>query len=531
MAVLLAAATVVLLAATAPDIGLTWDEPAYIIASESYTTWLGELAARPRYALSAEGIQRYWSINHEHPPLDKVWSGLVWRVARAIFDDLTAHRLGNILLAGLLVALLYCLVAGELNRTAGLAAVGALLTMPRFFFHAHLAALDVPAAAAVLGVVFAFWRTRKRASPAWDVLLGVLWGLAMAVKINALLVPPALFLWAVLVRRQRHLFRRLIVMGLVGLPLFVGVWPWLYREFVPRLLEYVLFVTVDHWPIGQYYLGQVHMPPPWHFGFVTILSVVPLATTALYVLGGIRIARRDAPRALCAFGLLLAICALVPPLTLAAGQTMVYDNDRLFMPAYPFFAALAGVGFEWAVRALRGRVPPLHRSAWPAWPALAGLALAVAAFGPQVIRAADLYPHLLSYYSEGIGGLRGATAIGLETTYWCETYAEALPYLNAHARPGDTVRVENCSHDVLLYYQLQGLLDDGLRVASRGRAASVFYRQGVTGYEVARDEADYVLVQYRQTGFRQSLVDWMARREPVYQVSHRGIPLFEIYAQ
>jgi 4-amino-4-deoxy-L-arabinose transferase-like glycosyltransferase len=227
IAVLLATATVALLAATAPDIGLTWDEPAYMVASESYVAWVGRLFAQPHYALSAEGIRQYWTPNHEHPPLDKVWSGLVWIVARALFDDLTAHRLGNILLVGALVALLYGLVAGEVNRTAGLAAVGALLTMPRFFFHAHLAALDVPAAFAVFGTVYAFWRTRERTAPGWDVLLGVIWGLALAFKINALLVLPTLLLWVLLVRRQRHLFRRLVLMGIVGLPVFLGVWPWL----------------------------------------------------------------------------------------------------------------------------------------------------------------------------------------------------------------------------------------------------------------------------------------------------------------
>ena len=135
---------------------------------------------------------------------------------------------------------------------------------------------------------------------------------------------------------------------------------------------------------------------------------------------------------------------------------MVYDSERLFMPTFPFLAALAGVGFEWPIRALRGLA---QQQGKPWLTALATAAAALVAVGPPVIRAADLYPHLLSFYSAGIGGLRGALRAGLETTYWCETYAEALPYLNAHARPGGTVRVENCTHDVLLYYQRQGLLD------------------------------------------------------------------------
>lgn len=542
IAALLAVLTVVLLAATTPDIGLTWDEPAYIVASESYAAWVARLFTVPRYALSAEGIQRYWEVNHEHPPLDKVWCGLVWSVARRVLDDLTAHRLGNIVLTGAQVALLYRLVAGELTKTAGLAAAGALLTMPRYFFHAHLAALDVPAAFAVFATVYAFWRTRERESPAWDVLVGGVWGLAMACKINAILVPPALLLWAVLVRRRRYLFRRIVLMGFIGLFIFLGTWPWLYREFVPRLLEYVLFVTVDHWPIGQYYLGRFYMPPPWHFPFVMILAVMPLATTALYVLGMIRAARRGPLRA---FGGLLVICALAPLLAPAVGQAKVYDNDRLFMPAFPFLAALAGVGFDWLAQALRvltqrRTVGRLSREGALRGPAELGFSMAsalalgavtVVAFAPHVLLAADLYPHLLSYYSEAIGGLPGAVRLGLETTYWSETYAEALPYLNAHARPGDAVWVESWSHDVLFYYQLHGRLDDRLRIAWLQPGSSVFRREGIVGYEISLDDADWIVVQYRQTGLRDETVDWLRGRNPVYQLSYRGVPLLEIYEQ
>ena len=174
VAILLGVLTIVLLAATAPHIGLTWDEPAYIAASESYAAWFAELIAHPRYALSAEGIETHWIANHEHPPLNKVWCGLVWSVARYLLDDLTAHRLGNIILVGALVALLYLLIAKELGGRAGLLAVGALLTMPRFFFHAHLAALDVPAAFVVFVTVFTFWRARERRALGWDLCLGII---------------------------------------------------------------------------------------------------------------------------------------------------------------------------------------------------------------------------------------------------------------------------------------------------------------------------------------------------------------------
>ena len=52
VAALLAVLSVVLLTATAPDMGLTWDEPTYIVAAERYMAWFGELFTNPAYALS-----------------------------------------------------------------------------------------------------------------------------------------------------------------------------------------------------------------------------------------------------------------------------------------------------------------------------------------------------------------------------------------------------------------------------------------------------------------------------------------------
>jgi 4-amino-4-deoxy-L-arabinose transferase-like glycosyltransferase len=415
------------------------------------------------------------------------------------------------------------LVAKEVCRTAGLAAVGALLTMPRFFFHAHLAALDVPAAFVVLSTAFVFWRTRERRVLGPDVWMGVIWGLAMATKINAIFAPLTLLVWALIFQRQLHIFRRLVLLGIIGVPLFLGVWPWLYREFVPRLLEYILFVTVDHWEIGQFYLGRFHMPPPWHFSFVMTFAVVPLALTVSYALGT---ARALITRQLRAFGGLLVICALVPLVALAVGQSMVYDNDRLFMPTFPFLAALAGIGIDWATKAVATHAQRLGN---PVLGRAASMAIVAVALIPQILVAASLYPHLLSYYSASVGGLRGAVRMGLETTYWCETYAQALPYLNANARAGNILWVENWSHDVMFYYQLQGQLDEGVRIAWPRRGSSVF--EGVEGVRTTIDQADYVVIQYRQTGFREEIRAWLRRREPVYQLCYRGIPLLKVYAR
>ena len=156
--------TILILTATAPGIGLTTDEQAYMTGADSYARWFYMLAKSPARALQAANIDPYWSINHEHPPVEKIWSGLVWLATHNFLGEPMANRLGVILLVGLLLALLYWLIAENFGKPAGLFAVAALLSMPRFFFHAHLAALDVPVAAATFAVVFVFWKTLDRLS-------------------------------------------------------------------------------------------------------------------------------------------------------------------------------------------------------------------------------------------------------------------------------------------------------------------------------------------------------------------------------
>jgi 4-amino-4-deoxy-L-arabinose transferase-like glycosyltransferase len=526
IAVLLTVLTVALLAFTDPETGVTWDEPAYMAAAESYVGWFRLLLSRPRAALRAEAIEQYWQVNHEHPPLDKVWSGLVWLAARPLLGDLTAHRLGNMILAGGTVALLYLLVAGETGQFAGLAAAGALLTMPRFFFHAHLSALDVPGAAGVLATLAAFWWTRERKDLRADLWVGLAWGLAMGLKINAIAAPIVLLLWTLLTRRRLYLFRRLAVMGAVGTLIFVASWPWLYDQFLPRTIEYVRFITVDHWEIGQFCLGRCYMPPPWYFGSMIVLAVVPLALSLAAIVGTAWSLRAPEVRPL---GTLLGLGVLVPILLPAIGGSMVYDNERLFMPAFPCIAALAGLGLA---RTRRWAGELVRRLGAPRLTEAILILLIVAAFLPHLVAAVSLYPHLLSYYAASIGGLRGAMRLGLETTYWCETYAAALPYLTTHAQPGDTVWVEPWSHDVLLYYQIHGQLDPRLRISRLPEAHSFYFGYGLTTADVEFYEADYVVIQYRQTRFEDyEIPDYLRGRTPAYRLSHRGIPLLDIYAQ
>ncbi len=527
IAIILGLCTLVLLVATAPQIGLTWDEPAYIAASESYVEWFGELVTNPKQALDQETIDSYWEINHEHPPVDKIWSGAVWRLSRLIFNDLAAHRMGNMLLVAALVAMLYLIVATEYGRTAGFVAAAALLTLPRFFFHAHLAALDMPAAVMIFAVLFVFWRTKDRTGLWSTIGLGVVWGLAVATKVNAVFVMPILFLWLLIFKREIRLFVRLVLSSIIAFPIFLLSWPWLYPAVYERIDEYIRFITIDHWEIGQFYLHEFHMPPPWHFPFVILFAVVPLTLMLFCLVGVVRTAVKKKNRGL---GTLFFFNALAPMIVLSIGESMVYDNERLFMPTFVYIAALAGTGLDWALSGIRNGLKRMKKESLMR---RATAILILLVFIPHLVLAFPLYPHLLSYYSEAIGSLPGARRMGLETTYWCETFAESLAFINDNAEAGDSVWTDPWSHDIMVYYQLQGRLRDDVWIATPPYATSILRSDARL---IAREyyEADFVVFQYRQTAIGEDpasspILAWVASREPDVRISYLGVPLLDVY--
>jgi 4-amino-4-deoxy-L-arabinose transferase-like glycosyltransferase len=280
-------------------------------------------------------------------------------------------------------------------------------------------------------------------------------------------------------------------------------------------------MTTERLPVTQYYFGARYAPPPWHFPFVITIVVVPFSILFFAALGVFSTMRRKADRPL---GVLFVLAAFVSVVIFTSGAGQVFDNERFMMPAFPYIAALAGIGFARSIPAvglfLSNRGIQLRRQQLVAM-------IATAMFVPHLLLAYDLYPHLLSYYSEAIGGVYGAKRLRLETTYWCESYSEVLSYLNTHAEQGSVVWAE-CL-DVLAYYQLHGQLRPDLQIALGPDVVAAF-----PGFHVNPsnfDEADYVVIQNRQSGFYTALRPWMRAREPIYEVKYRRLPLIWVYGR
>jgi hypothetical protein len=295
----------------------------------------------------------------------------------------------------------------------------------------------------------------------------------------------------------------------------------------------------------QYYLGQTGKVA-WHYPLVLTIAVVPTTMTIAYFAGIARVLRspgavHDAERGVLASpgpegsvftrnagptpetasqqrcGYYILLNALIPLAIPVLGLQALYSGERHFMPVFPYLAMLAGIGFVAIFEALERRL--LFRSAGAKaprqWQRLLLIGLAILLLAPPVVSIIQLHPYELSYYSEIVGGLPGAVRLGLETTFWCESYKACLPYLNANAPEGASIWVDQPL--ALRAYQDDRLLRQDLRI---------------TGWDVVSPyTCDYALVQMRETGFTDvpELVDLMKQYQPEFTVSVEGVPLAMVY--
>lgn len=528
-ALLIAVAGFVAVLTTAQSASITWDEAIYMRSARLYMNWLDRLRADPAAALSKPVLTEYWGVavwqgpgsgrvEDIHPPLVKLASGLAWRLLRSFIGDLAALRVVPAALFALLLAVLFLWVSEVAGVLAGLAATLCLGVLPRFFAYAHLLALDMPLAALTLAATYVYWKTIDRPGLRWAIPFGLLWGCALGSKNGGLLLPLGLVVWTLIYHHTSAHLRRLLAAVVIAVAVFVVTWPWLYYDTLARLAGFAGFAFLGHGELLRqftYYLGQIYQKPPWHYPLIMTAAVLPAGILLVTVIGlaGVIGQGRDART-----GWLWLLSAIAPMLPFLTGLVAAYDGERLFLAAFPFLAALGGLGFArllaWLWDLLWRRLPRLVARRQNAHVhMLLTIALVIVIFAPPLASIVHLHPYELAYYGETIGGIPGAAWLGLETTFWADSYQGVLDYLNTHTPAQGTVWAD--AYQVLWTYRDIGRLRQDIVVPGADAEDP-----GV---------ADLAVVQARQSRYFPPVARLLSQ-EPALQIAADGVPLVMVYA-
>lgn len=504
--------------------GLTWDEAApNFPAAKNQAKWIEGLFTLPA-PFSRETIDEYWTTTSDHPSLPRTVAAVSLLVFRPPLDEMAALRLPSAVWFSLLTASLYLFLRLFFPLAPSLAGAMSLALMPRVFGHAHFFGLDVPMMAWWFWTAAAGYMAMEgRLRPVW---FGLAYALAFSVKLHAVFLPFPLLAWAavriwtaqpparaVLVKR---LLQSIAFAALLVPAVYIGTQPWLWHDTATRVAERFFDYAEKSGarPIALHYLGTRYLDnTPWHYPFVMIAVTVPAGILVLMAIGLARplweragkrgVGVEPAGEFSAGKGYLFVVLNfLAPPLVVLLPMAQAYDGCRLFLPCFPFAAALAGAGFA--------AVTAMARPNAPRKMVTAVLFAAIAA--PPLWAYAKVHPYYLSYYNEAVGGVRGAHRLGFESAYWCDAVDFGMiETINRAAPPSGTLKTYSMPVEIMQYYQGRGWLREDIQL-------------------LAGPPWDLHLLHCRQGMFRQT-PEWRLyyRGEPIADAEIDGVPLALLY--
>jgi len=293
------------------------------------------------------------------------------------------------------------------------------------------------------------------------VIWGMLLGMTFSCKATGWIAPLPFLVWTA-VYRDRAAARALCIGMPVAVATFFALNPPLWHE---PLQGWATFFRLNFdrasqpgLNISTQFFGRMYnldYSLPWYNTLVWTAITVPLGVLLLAAAGVVAAVRRWRENRA---GTLLLTNWLVLLVVRALPGTPPHDAERLFLPSFAFLAALAGVGCaEVIARAVHrlgvdpgpepspergrlGRHPEgTRRARCPRSRYGCGLLI----FFLYAGSASSLWwyaPQWLSYYNLLIGGLPGATALGMEPTYyWDGLDRSVLDWLREHTATDEKI--------------------------------------------------------------------------------------------
>jgi 4-amino-4-deoxy-L-arabinose transferase-like glycosyltransferase len=532
----LAAVVTMLVVANQHEVGFARDEIVYMQAGTRYADWWLDLAqGSPHDITKTWGGPRSTDNNREHPPFMKELYGLshhVFFTKLHVLDEPTAYRLPAAVMHGILALLVFLMTLELWGLAEAVIAVLVLAFLPRALLHAGMATFDAPIMTLWFATVYAYWRALDGRRWPWQV--GVVFGLALATKHTAVLLPFALGAHYVFVgvrnagtRFVQYRWRVLASLAVLGPLVFFALWPWLWLDPFEHVRQWLAF-HLDHVHYNFEYLGQNWNHPrfPWHVALVTTLFTVPVVTLVGAVLGafvwfvprrahlertgrGVKFVSARLQPTWPGLLLLLSAAASMGPFFL--GTTPIFGAEKHWMPALPTLCIAAGVGIAWAGRGVARAVGERYRAA--AVTTVASVVVLAA-----VVETVAAQPYALTWYNALAGGAPGGADLGMNRQFWGVAAKGVLPVVASQAPPAGTKPVY--SHDASpawWFYQRLGWLP-------RSLPDSGWEQSGI-------DHSQLAIVIHEKHFNRHDYLIWKAYGtvQPLYVLRAHGVPIVSVY--
>ncbi len=474
----------------------------------------------------------------EHYPVASTLATISSRTFNALglLDPFDGYHAFNLLFSAAFLIFYYRLVeraSGTSGTLTALAATLLLFLSPRIFGDVMANVKDISEMIFFTVTVAAFAIAIERRSRRLLMLAGVLLGLALGTKANALFIPPIVLLYVMLRRPWRagasapvdqpagapatgpgstlKFLAWIVAAFVLGVIVMLAVWPYLWSnpyEALYKNLRYIAIrkqLTPGMYTSSPFAMTGLTMPPAFLAAFA--IGLIPL----------IRRARAQEPLAL----MLVALLAIVG-VRLALPSAVNFDGIRHFLEIFPAMAAIGGMGVSFLAENISQHVK--HRKA------VAAVLLAAFA-GPIAAAELHVHPFESAYWNVFAGGIDGAMRNQRPQAgdYWAASYRFGMLWLNEHAERNALLAVPIAEHVVRIVAPYRLRPDITLIHITTPSNAKVNQEVLSRFYAASHTRPAYVMFIFRQDWSNEVVFDSVRHFEPVAIWRLDGVPLLAIF--
>ena len=343
-----------------------------------------------------------------------------------VLDPFDGFHAFNLFAAAALLIVFFKVLDRCASTAVAVAATLLLFLMPRVVCDLMANIKDFPELVFFSLALLMFFAGYERGSTWLIVASGLIWGLALGTKANAVFLPLIVIAYVAIRRTaSRRIWVALALAAIAGVAVMFASWPYLWAAPIDRLLENFHYLS----------FRSAHANPksilnPW----VALALTTPPAVIVLFLaslpLVLVRAIRRDP------LSLFLLLWFGVIAARISSG-IVNFDGVRHFLEIFPPIATIAAIGVVEFVRRFKPAV------------AAALVAIPICATAYATI---STHPFETAYWNAFCGGLAGAQARSIPSScdYWAASYRIGLDWIHHNAPRGSVLIVPIAGHTVKL---------------------------------------------------------------------------------
>lgn len=370
-------------------------------------------------------------------------------------DKFSAYHLSIILFATILLFLLYLFCLAYFDLRTAIFSTASLALFPSFIGFSHVLVKDIPMAFFFALSIFSCIRAYETQRTPWIVTAGILFGLSINVKINALFIPIILITWLVVANKnlsclKMFLDKKWLLLPGMTLATVYASWPFLWlhplSHFRAMLRHFVRDIPLQR--IEVTYLGQIFtsgVNVPWHYAPVCLGMSTPLVILAFSVVGFFLMAKDTINSKNKMSSLVLIWFSVVTGKFMFTNVT--YSGIRLFLEAIPALCVMAGYG----AACLYTRASGFMGSHKPAYKHALLSLVVILLYLPILITNIQIHPYQFCYFNELVGGPKGVYDKKLSDLFYGPAFKDGAEWLNSNAPPGSIVKIAEPVHIAKIY--------------------------------------------------------------------------------